>query len=148
MAVDAVEAERLRAEAAATERVLVVPVRNRVVVPAGAPDVVVAVPRLDCGEFRSLLCDLLQERPSPRLEARVWAASGGLAGRVCRTVRRLLRNRELTWSPDGLDVAARELLRPGSTAPARVRALLLPVLVQLSSWASSLEVGIAHASGL
>ncbi|MDF1605623.1 BTAD domain-containing putative transcriptional regulator [Nocardioides sp. YIM 152315] len=140
--VDALEAQRLRREAREDQCVLVVPIRSEINDAVRGGDVVVEVGRLGRVEFRALLSQLLQDRAAPPLEARLWTTSGGLAGRLCRTVRRLVQDGELAWTPDGVDVAVRGATRRltrRQRVGTGVRAMFAPVLVDLGGFLSSAE---------
>jgi DNA-binding SARP family transcriptional activator len=143
---DTTEGERLRAEARERNCVLVVPVR-RLVKPLSSREHVVRVGRLDRDAFDELLVQLLQERPTPELSARVWSASGGLAGQACRTVEHLVRQGALVWTPTGMGLAFGERPAPRRGArlhpAARVKALCLPVLLDLTSRLAALEPTLA-----
>jgi hypothetical protein len=138
--VDAAEAQRLRREAREDQCVLIVPIRTEPTEARQCGEVLVRVERLEREEFRSLLCQLLQDRPAPELEARLWSSTGGLAGRACRTVRRLVRDGDLAWTPDGVDVAVRgSARRTGKEHRVGIRAVLLPALLDLSSFFAGAE---------
>ncbi len=105
---DDVEAERLRRAASDRGCVLVVPIRSGVRPSRSRREVLVHVRRLKPAEFHDLVCQLLQDRPAPELEARLWKLSGGLAGQVCQTVTRLVQDGALAWAPGSISLAARD----------------------------------------
>jgi DNA-binding SARP family transcriptional activator len=118
IALDDFERQRLRREALADGSALLVPVRHPVRAALCADEASVTVHALDRTEFRELLTQLLQERPSTVLEERLWSTTGGLAGHVCRTVAELVRQGQLQWGPGEVGLSPRDRRPRARSTPA------------------------------
>ncbi|HWM75918.1 MAG TPA: BTAD domain-containing putative transcriptional regulator [Nocardioides sp.] len=102
-------AATFRERATAHGRVLLVPVSD---VPPGTvleSDAVVAIPPLDRASFRKLLIVALQGRPTARLEEELYQESRGLPGLACHRARLRLHHGNLSWTPEGVDLARSRL---------------------------------------
>ncbi|WP_426247391.1 AfsR/SARP family transcriptional regulator [Nocardioides sp. LHG3406-4] len=144
VALDDDESARIREEARDRRCVLVVPIRSSVRPAPSRREALVHVGRLSRSEFDGLVSQLLQDRPTPDLAARLWSTSDGLAGQACRTVDHLVRQDALAWTPAGMDLVSREPVCPTRRGlqihpVAKLKALLAPLLVDLSAWVSSSE---------
>lgn len=110
IALDDLERRRLRREARAERAVLLVPVRRPIRAALSSDEASLRVEPLDRTEFRELVSQLLQERPSRMLEERLWSTTGGLAGHACRTVAELVRSGHLRWGPGEVRLPPRRRL--------------------------------------
>ena len=121
IALDELERQRLRREALAERMALLVPVRHPVRPTSRSQDPSFTVKALNRSEFRQLLTQLLQERPSRVLEERLWATTGGLAGHAWRTVAELVHQGQLRWAPGEVGLPPRARI-PRGRAASSVRA--------------------------
>ena len=115
---DDLERQRLRREALAEQMAFLVPVRQPVGGMSSVYEASVTVSALDRTEFRELLTQLLQERPSELLEERLWSTTRGLAGQTTRTVADLVRLGQLRWGPGEVSLPPRRRAT-GRRAPLR-----------------------------
>lgn len=138
------EAERIAHYAIERACVVVVPVRTSERSETTSCEAVVEVGALGRDEFDDLLWQLLQDRPAPDLAERLWIASAGLAGQVCRTVEQLVREGRLAWTPAGIGVMGREPVCPTRRGlrihpVLKVKAVLAPFALDLASFMSTAE---------